>query len=115
MRLNITAATAAVLTALLGASAAARADGHIQLQQVQPMRIVPMMECRLEPFDSVWGIYVFNGANVSYTLPQGAQVAWVTSSGQQGTFTVGAGGLSAGSGLLVDMSPTYQNCNARVL
>ncbi len=80
-----------------------------------PQRIVPIMNCRLEPFGDAYGIYVFNGANVAYTLPQGAQVGWILSNGRQGVFTIGAGGLAAGSGLLVDVSGTYENCTARVL
>lgn len=114
MRFAKTAATAAILTTILGA-AAAQAGGQYQLQQVGPQRIVPIMNCRLEPFGDAYGIYVFNGANVAYTLPQGSQVGWILSNGRQGVFTIGAGGLAAGSGLLVDVSGTYENCTARVL
>ena len=114
MRIATTAASAAILTTLLGASAAS-AGGLYQAQQLQPTRIVPMMECRLEPFGNDFGIYVFNGANVDVTLAQGEQVGWILSNGHQGVFTVGPGGLAAGSGILVDISATNENCNARVL
>ncbi|MEZ5670107.1 MAG: hypothetical protein R3F55_22255 [Alphaproteobacteria bacterium] len=108
----------AALTALFGAlvaSSSAMADGPYQLQQVQPPRLVPIMRCEVTPLGSGGGVWVFNGASVPFTLPQGTQLAWQTSGGLSGTFTVGAGGLEAGHGILVGTAPTGHSCSARVV
>ena len=71
------------------------------------------MHCKVEPFGNGYAMWVYNGANVTYTLPAGTQIYWATSNGSSGYRTLGAP-LEAGHGVLFDVVPGPQTCSASV-
>ena len=114
MRLAKLAAGAAVLASLFGATTTS-AQIAIEAHPVEPRRIVPMLGCEMRSFTTGYGVWVFNLANVPYTLPQGTQIHWSSVSGLSGSFTIGSGGLAAGQGILVDVAGSAASCSARVV
>ena len=114
MRLAQIAAGAAVLVSLVTASTTS-AQIAVEARPLEPRRIVPMLGCEMRSFTTGYGVWIFNLANVPYTLPQGTQIQWSASNGLGGSFTIGMGGLGSGEGILVGTSGSLTGCSAGVV